>query len=134
MKYQGPVVLQSSHLVEGSCNAGRGRGRRLLDVVERADHVYDRSERVVRPVFGGSETPRDRCRSLLAGVARRKSGLSTSRVEVRTNRQKPASTRSTRAEVPGHRGRCAGGIPEEYLQLAWWRARGVRPLRAGLGV
>ena len=34
---------------------GRGRGRRLLDVVERADHVYDRSERVVRLVFGGSE-------------------------------------------------------------------------------
>ena len=33
------------------------------------------------------------------------------------NRQKPASTRSTRAEVPGTRGRCDGGIPEEYLLL-----------------
>ena len=50
-------------------------------------------------------------------MARHKSGLLTLRVEVRTNRQKPASTRSTHAEVPGTRGRCAGGIPEEYLQL-----------------
>ena len=55
MKYQGLVVLQSSHLVEDSCSVGRGRGRRLLDVVERADHVYDRSEQVARLVFGGSE-------------------------------------------------------------------------------
>ena len=55
MKYRGPVALQSSHKVEGSCSEGRGRDRRLLDVVERADHVDDRSERVVRLVFGGSE-------------------------------------------------------------------------------
>ena len=55
MKHWGPVVLQSSHLVEGSCSAGRGRGRRFLDVVECADHVYDRSERVVQLVLGGSK-------------------------------------------------------------------------------
>ena len=56
MKNWGPVALQSSHLVEGSCSAGRGRGHRLLDAVECADHGDERSERVVRLVFGGSET------------------------------------------------------------------------------
>ena len=55
MKDRGPVALQSSHLVEGSCSVGRGRGRRFLDVVECADHVDDCSERVIRLVFGGSE-------------------------------------------------------------------------------
>ena len=55
--------------------------------------------------------------SLLAREARRKSGLSTSRVEVWTDKQKPALTLSSCVEIPGIRGRCAGGVLGEYLPL-----------------
>ena len=55
MKSRGPVALQPPHLVEGGRSAGRGRGRRSLDVVEIPDHVDDGGERVIRFVIGGSE-------------------------------------------------------------------------------
>ena len=52
---RGSVALQLPHLVEGSCSAGRGRGRRFLDVVECSDHVNDCSEQVIWLVFGRSQ-------------------------------------------------------------------------------
>ena len=121
MKHLGPVVLQSSHLVEGSCSAGRGRGRRFLDVVECAYHVYDRSERVVRLVLGGSERLRavvvevpwrgrpgvnlvSRCR----GLRFRRIGRNLLRLVVAVRRFREHGVIAN----------CDGGILEDYLLLS----------------
>ena len=55
MQNRGPVALQPPHLVKGGRSAGRGRGRRSLDVVEISDHVDDGRERGIWFVFGRSE-------------------------------------------------------------------------------
>ena len=137
MKNRGPVALQFSHLVEGSCSAGRGR--RLLDVVEHADHVDDRSERVVRLVFGGSE----RFHAVVVEVSWRwwpGVSLVSRRRELRFGR---IGRSLLRLVVAVWRFREPGGaalavsrksILSSARRLAWWRARGVRPLKVGLSV
>ena len=139
MKHRGPIVLQSSHLVEGSCSAGRGRGHWLLDVVECADHVNDRSERVVRLVLGGGE----RLRAVVVEVPwRGRPGISL--VSRRQGLRFGRIGRSLlRLIAPVQRFRETGGVAMSVSRknifcsagrLAWWRARRVRPLRAGLSV
>ena len=67
----------------------------------------------------------------MAWEARRKTGLSTSRVEVLAGRQNPASTHKGRVEVPGIPRRCAGGVPGKHHQLG--REPYVEASRASAG-
>ena len=139
MKDWGPVALQSSHLVEGSCSAGLGCIRRFLDVVECEDHVDDCSERVIQLIFGGSE----RFRAVVVEVSwrgwlgvslvSRHRGLRFGRIGRSLLRVIVAVWRSWES------GGTALAVSRESIlssarSLAWWRARGVRPLRAGLSV
>ena len=139
MKDRDPVALQSSHLVEGSCSAGRDRGRRFFDVVECADHVDDCSERVIRLVFGGNErfcavvVEVSWCgRPGVSQVSRRR-GLRFGRTGRSLLRLVVAVWRFWES------GGAALAVSRESIlssarSLAWWRARGVRLLRVGLSV